>query len=108
MRCLRHDEIFRYFSGLKQAWLLTPDDRDNGRPDRLAFISAMRMYGYTTRQAIVEYEQIDWLVFPGERDDTIQRLEEILMALARQGNGCDPADDFLTVGAGIHIRRAAA
>ncbi len=107
MRCLRHDEIFRYFSGLKQAWLLTREAREDGRPDRLAFVSAMRMYGYTTREAIVEYEQINWLVYPGEREDTIARLEEILMALARQGNGCEAGDDFLTVAAGIHIRHAA-
>src|SRR5262245_17052024 len=108
MRCLKHDEIFRYFSGLKQAWLLTPGDREDGRPDRLAFLSAMRMYGYSVKEALVEYEHIDWLVFPGEREETIERLEEILMALARQGNDCRTKSDFRTLGSGIRIVGAAA
>jgi hypothetical protein len=108
MRCGRHDDIFRYFSGLKQAWVLTPDGTADGRPDRLAFLSAMRMYGYSVREALAEYEQLDWLVYPGEREETIARLEEILVALARQGNGCEGGhDDLLTVGGGVVIHRAA-
>jgi hypothetical protein len=108
MRCRKHDEIFRYFSGLKQAWLLTPPGRDDGRPSRLAFLTAMRMYGYSMKEAIDEYEHIDWLVFPEEREDTIQRIEEILILLARQGNQCDGVDEFVTVGNGICVHRAVA